>query len=308
MKAKDVNIVAEEEPQAESLDLVVTEKAVGFLSTNIEALEALVEKRLQDYVPENYKGDADLAKKDRAELNKAKETLKQKRKEIISELMKPYENFEERCKNLEKKIEQASKTLDEIVKLREESEKADKHKLIELFWEKQNCTIIPLEKIFNPKWLNKTFKESDILKEMESSVQKVYDNLKTLERFSDDAETLKAHYLMTLDIEETFQYGDELKRQREIAKQESEERAEREHTEKIDKQKNEVWQEEKQLAESQSVENLADEALSSVSGQEVVTSRKQFVITVNCFDKELILLKGEMNRLGIEYSVNELQF
>lgn len=298
----------EEAPKTENLELIVIEKSVGSLNTNIEWLEELVEKRLADYNPENYKGDADLAKKDRAELNKAKETLKQKRKEIISELMKPYENFEERCKNLEKKIEQASKALDEIVKVREESEKADKRKLIELFWEKQNCTIIPLEKIFNPKWLNKTFKESDILKEMESAVQKVYDNLKTLERFSDDAETLKAHYLMTLDIEETFQYGDELKRQREIAKQESEGRAEREHTEKIDNQKKQAWQEKKQLAEQQVVDNLANEALSSVSGQEVQQVRSQYVITVNCFDSELLKLKEAMNNLGIEFSIQKLEF
>ena len=307
MKTDEIKVV-EETPKTDSLELVVTEKTIGSLNTNIERLEELVEKRLEDYKPENYKGDADLAKKDRAELNKAKDTLKQKRKEIISELMKPYENFEERCKNLEKKIEQASKALDEIVKLREESEKADKRKLIELFWEKQSCSVIPLEKIFNPKWLNKTFKESDILKEMESVVQKVYDNLKMLERFSDDAEVLKAHYLMTLDIEETFQYGDELKRQREIAKQESEERAEREHTEKIDKQKNEVWQEEKQLAEKQGVEKLAGEAISAVSGQEVQQVRKQYVITVNCFDEELIKLKEAMNSLEIEFLVKELNF
>lgn len=308
MKADEVSVVKEVDPHSENLELVVIEKTVGSLDTNIEWLEELVEKRLEDYRPENYKGDADLAKKDRAELNKAKDTLKQKRKEIISELMKPYENFEERCKNLEKKIEQASKALDEIVKLREESEKSEKRKLIELFWEKQNCTVVPLEKIFNPKWLNKTFKESDILKEMETAVQKIYDNLKTLERFSDDAEVLKAHYLMTLDIEETFQYGDELQRQKEVAKQESEERSEREHTAIIDKQKNEVWQEEKQLAEKQEVENLASEALSAVSGQEVQQVRKQFVVTVNCFEGELLKLKEAMNSLGIEFSVQELTF
>lgn len=307
MKSDEIKVV-EETPKTDSLELVVTEKTIGSLNTNIERLEELVEKRLEDYKPENYKGDADLAKKDRAELNKAKDTLKQKRKEIISELMKPYENFEERCKNLEKKIEQASKALDEIVKVREESEKADKRKLIELFWEKQNCTVIPLEKIFNPKWLNKTFKESDILKEMESAVQKVYDNLKMLERFSDDAEVLKAHYLMTLDIEETFQYGDELQRQKEVAKQESEERSEREHTAIIDKQKNEVWQEEKQLAEKQAVESLAGEAISAVSGQEVQQVRKQYVITVTCFSEELLKLKEVMNNLGIEFFEKELNF
>ena len=135
-----------------------------------------------------------------------------------------------------------------------------------------------------------------------------HDNLKTLERFSDDAETLKAHYLMTLDIEETFQYGDELKRQREIAKQESEERAEREHTEKIDNQKKQAWQEGKQLAEQQAVDNLANEALASAGGQEVQQVRSQYVITVNCFEDELLKLKEAMNSLGIEFSVQELNF
>lgn len=307
MKADDIKIV-DEVPQSDSMELIVIEQTVGSLNTNIEWLEKLVDKRLEDYKPELYKGDADLAKKDRAELNNAKKTLARKRQDIIAELMKPYADFEERCKVLEKKIEQASKALDEIVKIREDAEKSKKRELIELFWEKQNCTVVPLEKVFNPKWLNKTYKEADILSEMEITVHRIYDNLKTLERFADDAETLKAHYLMTLNIEETFQYGDELQRQKEVAKQEADERAEREHAEQISKQKEELWQEESNFENKQGIENLAMQALSSVSGEEITEHPKQFVITVNCFEKDLLSLKREMNRLGIEYSVQELRF
>lgn len=307
MKVDDIEIVEEESPQAENLELVVIEKSVGLLNTNIEALEKFIDKRLEDYKPENYKGDADLAKKDRAELNKAKEKLSRTRIDLTNEFMKQLGDLE-RCKACEKKIEQASKSLDEIVKIRERTEQEEKRKLIELFWEKQNCTIVPLEKIFNPKWLNKSFKESDILKEMDVKVHKIYDNLKTLERFADDVETLKAHYLMTLDIEETFQYGDELQRQREIAKREAEERTEREHSEKISKQKDELWQEASNLDSKQEIENLAMQALSSVSGEEVKRERKQFVVTVTCFEEDLLKLKAEMNGFGIEYSVQELRF
>ena len=301
-------IVKEEVP--ETLDLVVTEKSIGFLETNIEALENLVNKRLEDYKPENYLGDADLAKKDRAELNKAKEKIGRARIDLIAELMKPYNDFETRCKALEKKIEQASKALDEIVKQKENEEKELKRKVIEQFWTSKNFDLFPLEKIFNTKWLNKSFKESDILSEMDSRIEKTYKDLKVCERYSAmyglEADTIKAHYLMNLDIEETISYCDELQRQKEIAQKEAAERAEREHKEKVLQQKEELLQEESNFENTQNVQNLAEMALNG--GAEVEEKRKEFVISVKCFDRELLNLKGIMNELGIEFSVEELTF
>ena len=301
-------IVKEEVP--ETLDLVVTEKSIGFLETNIEALENLVNKRLEDYKPENYLGDADLAKKDRAELNKAKEKIGRARIDLIAELMKPYNDFETRCKALEKKIEQASKALDEIVKQKENEEKELKRKVIEQFWTSKNFDLFPLEKIFNTKWLNKSFKESDILSEMDSRIEKTYKDLKVCERYSAmyglEADTIKAHYLMNLDIEETISYCDELQRQKEIAQKEAAERAEREHKEKVLQQKEELLQEESNFENTQNVQNLAEMALNG--GVEVEEKRKEFVISVKCFDRELLNLKGIMNELGIEFSVEELTF
>ena len=49
--------------EAGELSLVVVEKKAGFLTTNIEALENFVMKRLEEYKPEKYQGDADAAKK-----------------------------------------------------------------------------------------------------------------------------------------------------------------------------------------------------------------------------------------------------
>ena len=301
-------IVKEEVP--ETLDLVVTEKSIGFLETNIEALENLVNKRLEDYKPENYLGDADLAKKDRAELNKAKDKIGRARIDLIAELMKPYNDFETRCKALEKKIEQASKALDEIVKQKENEEKELKRKVIEQFWTSKNFDLFPLEKIFNTKWLNKSFKESDILSEMDSRIEKTYKDLKVCERYSAmyglEADTIKAHYLMNLDIEETISYCDELQRQKEIAQKEAAERAEREHKEKVLQQKEELWQEESNFENTQNVQNLAEMALNG--GVEVEEKRKEFVISVKCFDREILSLKGALNELGIEFSVEELTF
>ena len=296
--------VIENEVPAETLDLVVTEKAVGFLNTNIAQLELLVDKRLEDYKPENYMGDADLAKKDRAELNKASEQIKRSRINLINELMKPYQDFEDRCKALEKKIAKASASLDEIVKVKEQEEKDGKKHKIELQWLTKNFDLVPLDKIFNPKWLNKTYKFNDIDSEMDEAIKKIYSELKLIDRFADDAETLKAHYLINLDIGETMDYGEELQKQREVAKREAEGRAEREHTEKIEQQKEELEQERIEQNQNKSVESLVDEAL----GRETKKERREYVISVKCFDDEILQIKEILNSLEIEFGCEELTF
>ena len=305
---KDVKIVKETVP-AQSLDLVVIEKTPGTLETNIEALELFIDERLKDYDPKNFEGDADSAKKKRAELNAAKEKLKRARIDLIKELMKPYDDFENRCKVLERKVDTASGFLDEIVKNKEQEEKDLKRKRIEMFWKTKDFDLVPLDKVFNEKWLNKTFKESDILDEMDKTIDRIYKDLKTIERYGSDAETLKGHYLITLDIAETIGYGEELQKQKEIAEKDAAERAEREHQEQLSKQKDALWEEQSNFEHTQKITNLAELAIATATKQmPKEKERKEFVVSVRCFDEELLQLKAAMNGLGIEFSVEELKF
>ena len=304
---KDLKIVTETKP-AETLDLVVIQKTVGVLDTNIAELELYVEERLKDYDPKKFEGDADLAKKKRAELNSAKQKLSRSRIDLVKELMKPYEDFENRCKALEKKVDTASSFLDEIVKIKEQEEKDNKRKTIELLWATKNFDLFPLDKIFNQKWLNKTFKESDIIAEMDAVIEKTYKDLKTIESFSDIADVLKAHYLICLDIGDTLDYGEELKKQNEIAQKEKAERADREHEEKIRQQKLETFAEQEEKELNAPIADLASLALQTNGHEAPVKVRKEYVFTVNVFDEELTKLKMTLNNLGIEFSVEELSF
>lgn len=303
MEAKKIKVV-DKAPKTDKLELVVVEKTTGSLVTNIDELEKFVDKRLKDYDVENFVGDADAAKKARAELNKAVESIKRERIDLINELMKPFEDVETRCKALEKKIGNACGLLDEIVKQKEALEKERRKQKIELFWTTKNCDVITLDKIFNPKWLNKTYKEGDILDEMDAAIDKVYKDLKMIERFTEDAETIKAHYLMNLDVEETMQYADELIRQKEIARKEAAERAEREHEKQMDEQKQELYEEVVNKPKTDLINELTNEAL----GVQETKTRKEFVISVKCFDDELLKLKEIMNSTGIEFTVQELTF
>lgn len=294
--------IVDETKAADSFELVVTEKTQGSLITNIAAIEKFAEKRLKDYEPALYEGDSDKAKKDRAELNKATDILKRTRIDLINELMKPYEEFESRCKAVEKKIAKASANLDEIVKVKEQEEKNEKRKKIELQFATKNFDLVPLEKIFEEKWLNKTYKWNDICKEIDQAIDKIYKDLKLLDRFSDDLD-LRAHYLMNLDISETLEYGEQIEKNRVLVQKEEADRPEREHKEAIENQKKELELEEKQVP----ISNLADEALAA-AGHEIKQERKEFVISVKCFDAEMHDLKNILCELGIEYSVKELIF
>lgn len=305
-----IEVIDEEENKpAESLELVVVEKSVGYLQTNIRGLELYVENKLKEYSPDQFEGNADLAKKKRAELNNAKKVLQQKRIEIIRECMKPFSDFEERCKILEKQVDKASLALDEIVKAKENEEKEIKRQKINQIWENKKFDLFEIEKVFNQKWLNKTTKMTEIEAEIDAIIDRTYKDLKTIERFADDAETLKAHYLMNLDIAETMQYGDELIRQKEIAQKEAEEREEREYHKKLEQQKEELWKEESNFENKQGLEALAEQAIAVANGKEVSEpTRKEFVVSIKCYDEDLLKLKAAMNALGIEYSVEELDF
>lgn len=286
------------------LELVVTKNVVGVLETNIEQLEVYVNSKLEEYKPELYKGDADSAKKDRAELNNSKKFLSQARINLMKELMKPYSDFETRCKNLEKKIDSVSSQLDGIVKEKENEEKQKKKDFVCGIWESKDFDLVPLEKVFNFKWLNKTAKEKDIAEEMDSVIKKVYSDLKIIERCGEDSETLKAHYLISLDLEETLAYGEELKETRRLAEEEAKNRDEREHNEKLEEQKKEVAEEALRQIKSEEINELAGKIL----GEEVKPEIKEYVVSVKATKEQLLKLKSACNALGIEYSVEELTF
>ncbi len=285
------------------LELVVTKNVVGVLETNIAQLEDYVNQKLAEYNPEQYKGDANSAKKDRAELNNSKKFLSQARINLMKELMKPYSDFETRCKNLEKKIDSVSSQLDEIVKEKENEEKQQKKDFVTEIWKSKNFDLVLLEKIFNQKWLNKTTKKEDISDEMDSIIKKIYTELKIIDR-CEDAETLKAHYLINLDLNETLAYGEQLKETRKLAEDEAKNRNEREHNEKIAEQKKEVAEEALNIVRQETVSDLVSQALEV----DTISTVKEYVVSIKATDEQLLKLKSACNEIGIEYGVEELEF
>lgn len=248
--------------ETKEISLIEKESASGKLVTNIDELEIFVAEKLVEYTPENYKGDSDAAKKDRATLNASKKAVSAKRIEIIKNAMARFmiDTFETRCKKVEKDIDTAALALDAIVKAKEEEEKNAKRKQIEQFWSVQNFDLVTLDKIFDQKWLNKTTKNKDIFEEIEKKIAAIYDGIKTIEAFGVDVDTLKPIFLETLDIGATIQQGNRLRENRDRLAKEEAERKEREALKAKQKAQEELGREEMRSQVNEQIATIAAQA------------------------------------------------
>lgn len=205
------------------LQLIVSNKVLGELTTNAKQIKALVENSLPNYDIKNYSEDnIEFAKKDKAMLNNSAKVLNAKRIEIEKEFMNPFSEFKEIVNETVKLMSECSAKIDIVVKQSDQKAKDNKRTLIENYWNEKGFALIPFTKVFEDKWLNKGFKEKDIHTEIDTKISKVKDDMLTLEAIGEDVELLKSLYLDTLNINSTIQYANTLKQNREKVKVEAE--------------------------------------------------------------------------------------
>jgi hypothetical protein len=207
------------EIQESDLQLVVSEKTLGSLTTNAKQIRDIVKAGISRYDIANYnESNIDLAKKDKALLNNAAKSLNAKRLEIEREFMLPFNEFKEVVAETVKLIGDCSAKIDSVVKQSEEKAKQEKYTTIQQYWDSRGFTLVSIDKIFENKWLNKTEKMKNVYVEIEAKIAKIKDDIATLEAIGEDVELLKSMYLNTLNINATIQYANQLKQNRERVK------------------------------------------------------------------------------------------
>lgn len=287
--------------ETKDLTLVVKKQELGELVTNAKEIKSFVDERLKDYTPDNYIGKVEDAKKDRAELNKASKELNAKRLELEKVFMRPFDEFKAVIKETTTAIDGASKKLDEIVKGEEEREKDVKRKQIEEFWKVQNFDLVPLSRIFDDKWLNKTAKNKDIFEEIEGKVKTIYSDIKTLETL-EDADVLKQLYLDTLDMGMAIRKSADLKAYRDKLAQEAKERAEREAAKHLQEQAKELLKEELKDQKDAPLASIAAQALGVEVDEDPVM---EYTLTFKAKKSVLFALREYMTAHGITYTKME---
>jgi len=203
--------------EPKDLVLTVERQVPGELVTNALKIKSFVEERLKDFEPGKYL-DIDQAKKDRAVLNAASKELNQKRLDLERQFMAPFEEFKKIIKDTTGLIDEASRKIDAIVKAAEDEERQRKQAEIEKIYADIGHDVVPLAKIFDQRWLNKTKKLAEIATEIADRKQKILSEIKVINSLPDKEEVL-AYYLDTLDIGAAMDLAQRLKENRERVKE-----------------------------------------------------------------------------------------
>lgn len=214
------------------LELVVSQEELGFLETNAKNIKDKVLAILPNYSAENYdESNIDIAKADKALLNKSAKALNDKRIELEKKFNAPFEEFKTIIKETTDLIKQASSKIDEVVKDVDNKEKNKRKEIIvKNYEEKINelKDILPLEKIFEDKWLNKgSFNdkgEFKLVNELQDKINRVRNDLIAIGELHSKYEVeLKNDYLNNFDLSRVIAKNTELIKKEELLKVQQEE-------------------------------------------------------------------------------------
>jgi predicted nuclease with TOPRIM domain len=149
-----------------------------------------------------------IAKTDRAKLNNFKKALDDKRKDIKKQCLEPYEKFESQIKEILSLVDEPITEIDNQVKAFEQKTKDIKMEDIKALYKEiigDLETVVKFEKIYNPKWMNVTYKLGTISEELVTITENVKRDLQQIEDLKSEYELeMKNKYLDTLLITEAL--------------------------------------------------------------------------------------------------------
>lgn len=144
------------------------------------------------------------AKEDRAKLNKLREALETKRKEVKKECMAPYTDFEAKVKELVGLIDQPIAAIDGQLKAFEEKRRAEKRAAILEVYEEavgELRALLPFEKLWRDEWYNTGMSMKKIREAIVAAEDKASSDLEVLSTVeSEFLEPVKLKYLEALDL------------------------------------------------------------------------------------------------------------
>lgn len=239
----------------------------GTVSCNFEEVEGYIKERLKEYdgaiFTEESKG---YAKKELAKLRAEKKELNDNLRDAKKKYMAPWDAFEPKAKELINLFDEPITLIDGQVKAFEEDRIAQKKALIEAIYTElvgDLTDIIPLERIYNPKWENATMKEKAIREEVLAQATAARIALDTIHGMHSDAETKALDvFKQTLSLPEAIscinayeaQKAEILRKEQERKREEELERIRREEREKLEAER-------KVLEEREAQRRAAEEAL-----------------------------------------------
>lgn len=253
-------------------------KSIGWNKEQIK--EAVVS------ITEQYRGlaytEAQLqeAKADRAKLNAMKNDISARRIQVKNALLEPYNKFEAEVKEVVALIDEPIAMIDEQIVAYEERTKEEKRQTLEKFFVENRGSLpeqITFERIFNPKWLNKSSSLSSCKNDIKKLIEDISADLSAIrssldERYSVYAEEFYLKREMNLShalaeanhIQEMDRKAEEERKAKEQAQKEREEAQKRAKEEAEAKKQREA-----EAQDAREHRNSPQEGVSNVKHEQV---------------------------------------
>ena len=188
------------------MELKVDEvKELSPIKFNYEEIKNWVIEKSKEYKSIVYTEDTiENAKTDRATLNKVTKAINDEKIRLKKEVLKPFEDFEKKCKELQGIMSEATNSIDSQIKSFEEKEQNKKREQIKEIFNTHIGDfkdLISFETIFNSRWLNKTYSIKNIEEEIKHIVVKTNNDFEVIDgQIKDEVinKQVKAYYFKNI--------------------------------------------------------------------------------------------------------------
>ena len=148
------------------------------------------------------------AKATRADLNRLKKAINDGRIQVGKQWNKPYDEFKKKCDELIGMIDDPTAEIDKQIKEFEEFQKAEKKADLMLVYSEYIGDIAPLisfEKLFDPKWLNKSVSLQNASQELMDKIFEAQKDIKIIVEMKTECESVMIDkYAQTLSMSEAL--------------------------------------------------------------------------------------------------------
>lgn len=266
----------------------------GFLKRiewNRAELEAAVKAKVAQYDGVTYTDDTiQAAKADRAELNKLKTAIEDRRKIVKKVINEPYTVFEKELKGILALIDKPVGIIDTQIKDYENQKKEEKKEQIREAYSAaigELEKVITFERLFDPRYLNATYSLQKAIADIQGKIAKVKTDLQTIDEMCSDYKTnAQDIYLKTLDLSKAMAEEKRLRNLKEKmeADKRAREEAERRRIEQEEARRQELARRQAEEAQRREAERqAAQERAAAQASQAVPESSNGNTQAVNVF-------------------------
>lgn len=291
---------------------------IGTIEDNLDAVEASIRKRVEEYGSMAVTEDTvKEGKQSLADIRKEKAALDKERKEIKAQWMKPYFAFEERAKKIIALYDAPIEAINSQLKQYEALQKEEKRKKIQSVYDDVKGEYedwLPLERIYDTKWENKSYSPKKIKEDMERLFGQLEVSISTIKFMDSEFEADALDVLKeTGSLQDAITEINELQKQKRRFMEQARLEAERgcQEEEPAENKRDEKAAEQQEAEEIPAVSEMHEQSKEPTFGSmsEVPETaapfapEKTLTVLVKIGENDFGLLRDFLDIAGLEYEV-----